>query len=531
MTADRDAFVLGLDGVPWGLIEEWVADGELPTFARFFEEGATGPLRSTTPATTALAWPSIATGVWPDQHGVYAFRRLTRSYTHEMNTSGDVRRPSLWNVASPAVVGNVPMTYPATEIDGTLVTGMMTPTLDGTATHPPEFVETLTGEIPEYRIGLNWAEYHGKRDEFVEELTALVEARRKLMRLLMETDDWRLFFFVYTAPDRLQHLVWEEDVLLDHYRYLDDVLGEVCSYAADRDANLFVVSDHGFGPISKLVSVGAALERSGHLTRKEESGTRGVFDAMGLTKDRVLDALGSVGLDAATLLDRLPKSVVDTAAGAIPGEHQLYDVAYDETTAFVHATGNVYVNDEERFDQGTVPVGEVDDVKREVSADLESLTDPETGDRVLDVFDGDDLFPRDPESPDLVVEARPGYAKTTALADDVFVEPGAMTANHRPEGIFLALGPDVEPGADVTDASVVDVAPTVLQSMGKPVPANADGTVLDAVFDPDSGPARNPVETAEYTTSGTKKGDGEDEDESENYADVEDRLRGLGYIE
>jgi hypothetical protein len=39
---------------------------------------------------------------------------------------------------------------------------------------------------------------------------------------------------VFTAPDRLQHLNWDETVLLEHYRYLDDILGEVIDYTEER---------------------------------------------------------------------------------------------------------------------------------------------------------------------------------------------------------------------------------------------------------------------------------------------------------
>lgn len=135
-TAER-AFVLGFDGVPWRLIDQWSEEGELPNFARMREEGAAGTLESTQPATTPLAWPSIATGVWPDKHGVYGFQNLSSDYTHEMYTSHDIKQPTLWEQVTPAHVGNVPMTYPAQEIDGTMVTGMMTPSTDKEYTHPP----------------------------------------------------------------------------------------------------------------------------------------------------------------------------------------------------------------------------------------------------------------------------------------------------------------------------------------------------------------------------------------------------------
>jgi len=519
------AFVLGFDGVPWNLIEQWTDAGELPNFRRLREEGAAGPLESTTPATTALAWPTIATGVGADQHGIYAFQDLTADYSHRMHTSGDVQRPALWHLLSPAVVGNVPMTYPPDEIDGEMVAGMMTPSTDEQFTHPPDLGEEIRTRIPDYRVALDWSAYGDRRDEFVEELTDLVEARRALMQLLGDRDDWRLFFFVYTAPDRLQHLVWDDDALLDHYRHLDDVLGDAIDYADEHDADLYVVSDHGFGPVRRLVAVNRILEREGYLQRRCDDGARSTLADLGITRESVLAALDRVGIDDDDLLDYVPRAVADRVATKLPGEHVLYDVDYANTTAFVHGDGNLYVNDARRFAHGTVAPNRVPDVRDEVRAVLDQVTDPETGKPALDVADADGCFPADDDSPDLVVTGRDGYDVRTSLTDETFADPDKMAASHRSEGVFLAWGPNVESGVTVEGAHVADVAPTVLHGVGESVPRDADGDVLHDVFVEDSPPGRSAVARRKYA----------DRDAGvtidEEFGDVEDRLRGLGYME
>ncbi len=195
------AFVLGLDGVPWYLLEDWIDEGELPNFAQLVEEGSAGPLESTKPPTTALAWPTIATGTWPDKHGVYAFHEVQSDYTNEMNTSHDLARPELWDVLSPAVVGNVPMTYPADDIDGQMVTGMMTPGFDGGFTHPPELADEILDEMPDYQIGLPWDEYHDDREGFLEDFETLVASQRGLLEKQMTVEDWQRMLAVnLTAP-------------------------------------------------------------------------------------------------------------------------------------------------------------------------------------------------------------------------------------------------------------------------------------------------------------------------------------------
>jgi predicted AlkP superfamily phosphohydrolase/phosphomutase len=523
---DRKAIVLGMDGVPWPLVEQWTDAGHLENFARLRSEGAAGDLQSTTPPTTSLAWPSIATGVQPGKHGIYWFQGLEADHTHDTNTSGDVRWPAIWDIASPSVVGNVPMTYPASEFDGTLVSGMMTPSVDADGfTHPPSLAADIQDQIPSYQIGLDWSKYQDDEDALVDDISALLDARTDLLRLLLERD-WRLFFFVFTAPDRLQHLVWDEDVLLDHYRRLDDVLGEVMDAAEQRDANLFVVSDHGFGPVSGAVSGNAVLEQAGLLVRKtEDGGTRTLLERLGVTKDSVSSALARTGVDTDELAGYLPNALVDTVANQIPGEHALYDVDYARTRAFFHGSGNLYVNDTERFDPGVVDPADVPGLKRELKQLFATLTEPETGERVLRVDDGDELFPTDPNSPDLVVTGVGEYENYTSLTDDVFLTDLSKVADHRHDGVFFAWGPDVEAGVTPDDASVFDVTPTVLHALGDAVPEGADGRVLEELFSPRSSPATRRVETRQYVQD---DGSVEVEDDLD---DVEDRLRGLGYID
>ena len=520
------AFVLGLDGVPWRLIERWSDEGELPNFAALRERGASGPLESTRPATTPLAWPSIATGVWPDKHGLYGFQNLSSEYSHRMYTSQDLRQPPIWEQLSPSVVGNVPMTYPPDDGEATIVSGMMTPSTDRRYTQPPELADEIADRIPEYQISLHYPEYANELDAFEDAIDQLVDSRRALLELLIERQpDWQLFFFVFTAPDRFQHLIWDEARILDHYRTLDEILGQVVKHVDRANGDLYVVSDHGFGAIDRLVYVNYILEQEGYLTRREDEGARGAFSSLGITRDAVTSALGAVGLTEERIASALPRRLVDSVAEQLPGDHALYDVDYERTTAFVHDAGNVYVNDTNRFEHGTVNPGDVDELKSDVTDVFESVTDPVSGDRVLDVYDGDELFPTDDRSPDLVVKGRSGYESRNAITEEPFGDTGATAASHESTGIMLCEGPSIEPGATLRGARVVDVAPTLLHGIGEPVPANADGRVLFDAFRDDSSPAQTKVRRRDVSAVT------DEIDVDDDFSAVEDRLKGLGYME
>jgi predicted AlkP superfamily phosphohydrolase/phosphomutase len=520
------AFVLGLDGVPWRFIEQWSASGDLPNFARVIRDGAAGPFDSTRPATTPVAWPSIATGVRPDKHGLYGFHELTEDYSHELNTSEDVDSPALWDMLAPAVVANVPMTYPATSVDGTMVSGMIAPEMDDQFTFPPEFCEDLQREIPDYRISLSWGEYTDDSDRFLDEFEELIARRRELMRLLMERHtDWELFFFMYTGPDRLQHLFWDEDVILDHYRTLDDILGEVMEYVSDVGGNLYVVSDHGFGPVERRVHANSLLRDAGYLTENKGSMIRSVFTGLGVDRSDVTEQLDRIGIDEDRIISLFGRDLVEDVARKLPGDHALYDVAFDRTAAFLHLSGAIYVNDTDRFTDGTIDPSDVPSVKRELIDLFEGMSDPETGEPAVEVYDGSELFPTDNSSPDLIVSSQPTFVMNNELRDSQFSDTVRYAASHRNEGIFLAWGPSIDGGATPTDATAFDFTPTVLHSLRKPIPADADGRVLSEIFAPGTQAHDSPVETASYSTDQTTV------DVDEEFDEVEDRLKGLGYLD
>ena len=100
--------------------------------------------------------------------------------------------------------------------------------------------------------------------------------------------------------------------------------------------------------------------------------------------------------------------------------------------------------------------------------------------------------------------------------------------NHRPNGIFMMNGQEININLELTGAEIIDLAPTMLFMMGAPVPSDMDGEVLTAAFRPAyiqskspefcevgvSHPAQSPA--FNYTEQQAKQ--------------IEERLRNLGYI-
>ena len=87
--------------------------------------------------------------------------------------------------------------------------------------------------------------------------------------------------------------------------------------------------------------------------------------------------------------------------------------------------------------------------------------------------------------PDLIVEAdypdmfKPHGAyrgrQAARRLTTVEMTQRAITGCHRMNGVFIAWGPDVTPGGRLSDAALINVAPTVLHLLGQPIPAEMDG--------------------------------------------------------
>lgn len=84
----------------------------------------------------------------PGKHGILGFTRAREgSHEQEVVRSGDVRAPQLWDHLSAAgkrsIVFNLPNLYPATALNGVMVTGLLTPHDNSDWCYPGELSDEL----------------------------------------------------------------------------------------------------------------------------------------------------------------------------------------------------------------------------------------------------------------------------------------------------------------------------------------------------------------------------------------------------
>jgi hypothetical protein len=90
-------------------------------------------------------------------------------------------------------------------------------------------------------------------------------------------------------------------------------------------------------------------------------------------------------------------------------------------------------------------------------------------------------------------------------------------------GIFAANGPSIQEDKQITGAEIIDITPTVLYTMGLPIPDDMDGKVLD-VFRPEF---RSAHRVQFETAMKLEKQHGGAEEEQE---EIRERLKNLGYL-
>lgn len=558
----RKAIILGLDGATFDVLLPRIERGQMPNLASILTEGVWGGLQSTTPPFSAQAWVSMATGKNQARHGVVDFweRSPDQPLGQRRNfvTARQIQGETLWQIVGrhglQVGVINVPVTYPPPVVNGYLISGLLTPRGMDDFVYPAALMDEVQAVVPNYDP--DPFDPLGVTRRQILELESWMEKHEKVSRHLLESDPTDLFFSVVQALDHLQHLFWNEiagaagqgryAALLDRcYGLADEIIGHRLRMLDGR-THLFLVSDHGFGPVYKWFHVNRFLLERGLLALGEvRSGGMGMFPArLGLTPQRLrslirrLDVLGlrrSVGRLARVTLGRQ----IDRALTP--------PIDWDRTQAISGspATEGIYVNLKGRDPQGIVTPGAPYEALRErLIAELGTLRDPETGEPVVravhrreELYEGPflDLLP------DVVFDLGAGpYLVSDALPSPAYEESagGAVVerlpddfvqGRHRATGIFAAVGPDIHRrGADrIEGARIIDVAPTVLYSLGLPIPEDMDGRPLLEIFDQvyrTAHPvrfARPELAEEQVPTPAYDEND---------VAEMERRLRGLGYV-
>jgi len=517
---------IGLDGANWDLIGDWLEAGRLPNLQRLIDDGVGGVSESCLPPITVPNWKCYATGKNPGNLGVFRFDRIdTADRDHVFHDATDFHSAELWDYLNEAGmtagVINKPSTYPPKEIDGFVVAGgpdaseTTYRSLDSGFATPPDVEEFLREEL-DYRVHPNpmiSPTEKGKAE--IEAVLGLVDLRFEAAERLLKREDPDFLHLTVFYSMALQHYFFDEEPVRRVWERIDANLGRFL----DAGHEVLVMSDHGTWHVDTVFYVNAWLEKQGYLAT--ERGVDELLSTVGVTKERALATAKTLGMT-----ETLAKVVPERVQRLVPWEEGvkadrvLSVLDWEQTTAVASNQGPLYLT-LSRDDPG------YEALRAELIEKLEAATHPETGERLVKaVYRGEEYYSGSyaDEAPDLLLD----QAENVHISDAVgpsspVADEGVWVGGNMPEGIFLFSGPSFRSDGLVREASITDLAPTLLHAMGSPVPDDLDGEVLD-VFAPESEPADRPIETRPPLSADRDVSAGDD-------AEVEQRLADLGYLE
>ena len=470
--------IIGLDCAEPSLVfDRWL--DELPALASLVERGISGPLESVVPPITVPAWSCMMASKTPGDLGIYGFRnRVDHSYDGLSIANGSaVREPRLWDLLTRAgkrsIVLGVPGTYPVRPLNGVMVSCFLTPSTQQQYTFPPVLrreVEQVVGEYlfdcPEFRTA--------DRDDLVRQIYTMTERRFDLAEHLLVAKPWELFVMVEMGTDRMHHAFWKdmdpehrkhepggafESTIRDYYRFVDARVGRLLEHADDETAVL-VVSDHGAKRMDGGVRINEWLRREGWLATLAEPTGR--------------TTLADVGVD------------------------------WSRTTAWGDGGyyGRIFLNVRGREPEGIVDPADFDRVRDRLAQAIEAIPDERGRPIGTRVFKPDALYPRvEGVAPDLIVHFGDLYWRSVGtIGGDEGIhtfdnDTGPDDANHAQHGLLILAGPGIERG-EPRGMHLLDVAPTVLDLLGLPVPAGMRGRAMLAS---DSAAAVGEIAVAHHT--------------------------------
>lgn len=459
--------VVGLDALDPDLVGAWLP--ELPNLRHLTESGIWGPLQSIVQPVTPAAWTSAITGRNQGHFGFTDFLyRPEPGYRLDLVHSGAVGCPRLWDLAAAAgfrsLAVGVPVGYPPVAIPGgASVACFMAPSLRRPLTNPADLQPEVLGATTQpYLLDVAIEEGERDRDALAAQLLELDRQRFDITRHLLRTRPWELAFTVCIGTDRVGHYFMRfqdpahrrhpgpspyAETMLRHYQLCDRRLGELLEEAGP-DTAVLVVSDHGMQRLDGRVFLNRWLLDHGYLRLAEP---------------------------------RRDSRSIRTAA-----------VDWPSTRAWASGYGGqVHVNVQGRDALGCVPPERVDELCREIAGGLQDVQGPDGGPLPVTTLPGRHLFdgPHADRCPDLCVQFDGLHWLASDRVDEgPLVEPvapgGVDDGSHAPRGWFALAGPGVPAQGRYDALHLLDVAPTVLDLLGAPVPEldgqavhRADGVV------------------------------------------------------
>lgn len=517
MRSTRPVLLIGFDCADSDLVERWSSEGYLPTCESLRQQGMWARLGTTSEVMHVAAWPTLYTGTSPGAHGLsHAYQ--VRGGQQEIQRIDPRRcaKPPFWRYLDTAgrkcIVMDAFVNAPLDRFEGIQILEY------GTWTWFGEPCSTPSGLLRDIkrRFGPYPAPEHNKlvhvpRDlhRYRDQLIAGAGLKSRIMQALLDEHDWDMAFVSFGEAHAGGHYLWHtgdaefplqppptavgsENALRDVYTAVDAAIGELIEAAGDS-TTVIVVSVDGMGPnYSASHFMPELLNRMGLFYSNAIGGS----DVAG---DGVLPGKSPLR----RLREAIPIQVRQAMTQCLPRRVQNWRQLKWLNTGIDWGRSRVFCipsSDEAYFRvnlAGREPLGIVDpgdgylDLLAKLDAELTGLVNPQNRHLVADkVLRVDALFPGPcrEDLPDVVAkwnpEARTGSELGSPSFDNIRMcasheVPPFYTGNHRNVAFAIARGPSVPKNSHLDGAHIIDLAPTILTTLGIQPPPDFEGRVWD----------------------------------------------------
>ena len=401
---------------------------------------------------------------------------------------------SLWVILSrhnvEQIIVNEPVTFPPEKVRGIMLTGFSTPPQSKNFAHPTSIIDEIEkvshGYEPDLPLGFEniIAENRSKGFQLISEFAKkTIETAKYLSR----NYNWQLLATIITSTDRLQHFYFNDfKCISSHYKLLDSFLNEIINY--ETDANVIIVSDHGFGPLEKCFYINTWLRDQNLLTENRNLLSTVLFKC-GVTYPKLVSMLVKV-----KLYNFLAKITPLSIKHSIPMDSYSSLIDFTKSKIFYPSlNGGLFINSP-NLNKNTLTL-----VKT-----LSSLTF--NGEKPIEhVYLRNEVLwgPYTYRAADIYPIPKYGYEISNKLTPLYLSIPSSFgdirSGIHRPTGVFIAYGPDINRGIKLKEPLFTwDIAPLILHILGLPIPNYMDGYVRKEIFKRSSKLAISPVKYVRY---------------------------------
>ncbi|MFC2169747.1 alkaline phosphatase family protein [Acidobacteriota bacterium] len=455
----RRVLVIGLDCATSEIVFD--KREKFPSLNKLIKNGLYGNLRSSDPPITIPAWMVMCTGKDPGKLGLYGFRHR-KDYSYKdiwIATSRSIKEKAVWDIIGErggrSCLISVPPSYPPYTIPGNLISCFITPDSRKEYTYPPELKQEIEEEFGPYMFDVVFRT--SNKEDLLEEIYRMTAKRFEVMSYLIRQKPWDFFMFVEIGVDRMHHAFWKymdpqhhlymkghkfENAILDYYIDLDRKIGNLLSHVEENTVVL-VVSDHGAKKMKGAFCINKWLIEQGDLVVRNN-----------------------------------PQSPVSLES---------MDVDWSRTKAWGWGGyyARIFLNVEGREPQGIINPEDYEKEREALAKKLLAVKGPSEEEWKTCVIKPQEYFKEaSGDYPDLMVyfddlnwrsAGTLGHHTKYLLENDT----GPDDAVHAQEGIYILYDPKKKIHKR-RDADILDIAPTILQTMGVMIPEDMGGNIIEA---------------------------------------------------